>query len=112
MGVDHRLHRLHLAANITGHPGRQPLQRAVDGRATGHHRRVHRPVRALHRRGQRPWRLLSAKPFFNPDVSFATSMAGAAIAAYSFTGFDALSTLSEETATRAGHCRARSCWSH
>ncbi|MBE0772490.1 amino acid permease, partial [Escherichia coli] len=31
------------------------------------------------------------------DVSFATSMAGAAIAAYSFLGFDALSTLSEET---------------
>lgn len=44
-----------------------------------------------------PGGLLSAKPFFNPDVSFATSMAGAAIAAYSFLGFDALSTLSEET---------------
>lgn len=42
-----------------------------------------------------PGGLLSAKPFFNPDVSFATSMAGAAIAAYSFLGFDALSTLSE-----------------
>ncbi|HCA7768699.1 TPA: APC family permease [Pseudomonas aeruginosa] len=44
-----------------------------------------------------PGGLLSAKPFFNPDVSFASSMAGAAIAAYSFLGFDALSTLSEET---------------
>ena len=58
-----------------------------------------------------PGGLLSAKPFFNPDVSFATSMAGAAIAAYSFLGFDALSTLSE-TRDPAGHCRARSCWSH
>lgn len=44
-----------------------------------------------------PGGLLSAKPFFNQDVPFATSMAGAAIAAYSFLGFDALSTLSEET---------------
>lgn len=44
-----------------------------------------------------PAGLLSAKPFFNQDVPFATTMAGAAIAAYSFLGFDALSTLSEET---------------
>ncbi|POA48311.1 amino acid permease [Pseudomonas sp. MPR-ANC1] len=44
-----------------------------------------------------PGGLLSAKPFFNQDVPFATTMAGAAIAAYSFLGFDALSTLSEET---------------
>ncbi|MGE8154000.1 APC family permease [Pseudomonas vancouverensis] len=41
--------------------------------------------------------LLSAKPFFNANVPFAATMAGAAIAAYSFLGFDALSTLSEET---------------
>lgn len=44
-----------------------------------------------------PGGLLSARPFFNDDVPFATSVAGAAIAAYSFLGFDALSTLSEET---------------
>ncbi|WAH55328.1 APC family permease [Pseudomonas silvicola] len=44
-----------------------------------------------------PGGLLSAKPFFNHDVPFAATMAGAAIAAYSFLGFDALSTLSEET---------------
>lgn len=44
-----------------------------------------------------PGGLLSARPFFNSDVPFATTMAGAAIAAYSFLGFDALSTLSEET---------------
>ncbi|MBC2659045.1 APC family permease [Pseudomonas sp. MSSRFD41] len=44
-----------------------------------------------------PGGLLSSKPFFNEDVPFTTSMAGAAIAAYSFLGFDALSTLSEET---------------
>ncbi|TFY93217.1 APC family permease [Pseudomonas nabeulensis] len=41
--------------------------------------------------------LLSAKPFFNAQVPFSATMAGAAIAAYSFLGFDALSTLSEET---------------
>jgi len=40
--------------------------------------------------------LLSAKPFFNAQVPFSATMAGAAIAAYSFLGFDALSTLSEE----------------
>ncbi|WP_263141331.1 APC family permease [Pseudomonas sp. RIT-PI-AD] len=44
-----------------------------------------------------PGGLLSAKPFFNAEVPFAATMAGAAIAAYSFLGFDALSTLSEET---------------
>ncbi|PLV17814.1 APC family permease [Pseudomonas guariconensis] len=44
-----------------------------------------------------PGGLLSAEPFFNQDVPFAATMAGAAIAAYSFLGFDALSTLSEET---------------
>ncbi|MFR0693503.1 APC family permease [Enterobacterales bacterium AE_CKDN230030158-1A_HGKHYDSX7] len=44
-----------------------------------------------------PGGLLSARPFFDPNVPFATTMAGAAIAAYSFLGFDALSTLSEET---------------
>lgn len=41
--------------------------------------------------------LLSAKPFFNVEVPMSASMAGAAIAAYSFLGFDALTTLSEET---------------
>lgn len=44
-----------------------------------------------------PGGLLSVKPFFNADVPFSATMAGAAIAAYSFLGFDALSTLSEET---------------
>lgn len=41
--------------------------------------------------------LLSAKPFFNVEVPMSASMAGAAIADYSFLGFDALTTLSEET---------------
>lgn len=41
--------------------------------------------------------LLSARPFFNADVSFAFAFAGAAIAAYSFLGFDAVTTLTEET---------------
>lgn len=44
-----------------------------------------------------PGGLLSVEPFFKQDVPFSTTMAGAAIAAYSFLGFDALSTLSEET---------------
>nr|WP_128843626.1 APC family permease [Burkholderia catarinensis] len=39
---------------------------------------------------------LDAKPFYNAAVPLGASMAGAAIAAYSFLGFDALSTLSEE----------------
>lgn len=36
-------------------------------------------------------------PFWNPTTSVAAISAGAAIAAYSFLGFDAISTLSEET---------------
>lgn len=44
-----------------------------------------------------PGGLISAKPFFTTGVPFSASIAGAAIAAYSFLGFDAVSTLTEET---------------
>lgn len=40
--------------------------------------------------------LLSMSPFYNPDVSFNFVVAGAAIACYSFLGFDAVSTFVEE----------------
>ncbi|TKC79208.1 APC family permease [Trinickia terrae] len=43
-----------------------------------------------------PGGLLSAEPFFKPHVPLAATMAGAAIAAYSYLGFDAVSTLTEE----------------
>lgn len=41
--------------------------------------------------------LASGQPFFNDTSSFATISTGAAIAAYSFLGFDAVTTLTEET---------------
>ncbi|MEP4527737.1 MAG: APC family permease, partial [Paracoccaceae bacterium] len=41
--------------------------------------------------------LLSVEPFFNSEVPFSFAFAGAAIAAYSFLGFDAVTTLTEET---------------
>ncbi|MDQ0676083.1 amino acid transporter [Pseudarthrobacter siccitolerans] len=41
--------------------------------------------------------LVSSQPFVNDTASFATISAGAAIAAYSFLGFDAVTTLTEET---------------
>lgn len=41
--------------------------------------------------------LVSSEPFFSPTASVATVSAGAAIAAYSFLGFDAVTTLTEET---------------
>jgi putrescine importer len=41
--------------------------------------------------------LLSIAPFVNPTTSLAGISAGAAIAAYSFLGFDAVTTLTEET---------------
>lgn len=41
--------------------------------------------------------LFSADPFFNGQVPITTVLAGAAVACYSFLGFDAVSTLSEET---------------
>ena len=41
--------------------------------------------------------LICAREFFNDTSSVATSSAGAAIAAYSFLGFDAVTTLTEET---------------
>ncbi|WP_341487301.1 APC family permease [Pararhizobium sp. A13] len=44
-----------------------------------------------------PGGLASVTPFFKADVPFSASVAGAAIAAYSFLGFDAVSTLTEET---------------
>jgi len=44
-----------------------------------------------------PSGLISVTPFFKAEVPFSASVAGAAIAAYSFLGFDAVSTLTEET---------------
>jgi amino acid transporter len=41
--------------------------------------------------------LLTVQPFFQPHVPLSATMAGAAIAAYSYLGFDAVSTLTEET---------------
>ncbi|MBB2198491.1 APC family permease [Gluconacetobacter sp. 1c LMG 22058] len=44
-----------------------------------------------------PGGLLAVPPFFTARVPFSASVAGAAIAAYSFLGFDAVTTLAEET---------------
>jgi amino acid transporter len=44
-----------------------------------------------------PGGLVSVQPFFTGGVPFGASIAGAAIAAYSFLGFDAVSTMTEET---------------
>ncbi|KQR73852.1 amino acid permease [Burkholderia sp. Leaf177] len=44
-----------------------------------------------------PGGIAMAEPFFKAHVPFASTMAGAAIAAYSYLGFDAVSTLTEET---------------
>jgi len=44
-----------------------------------------------------PRGLALAAPLFKPHVPFASTMSGAAIAAYSYLGFDAVSTLTEET---------------
>ncbi|WP_412161253.1 APC family permease [Aneurinibacillus migulanus] len=41
--------------------------------------------------------LFSALPFYNPDVSYSFVLAGASILCLSFLGFDAVTTLSEET---------------
>ncbi|WP_026531534.1 APC family permease [Arthrobacter sp. H41] len=41
--------------------------------------------------------LVSSEPFFNDTSNMGTIAAGAAIAAYSFLGFDAVTTLTEET---------------
>ena len=46
--------------------------------------------------GPDPLGVWTAAPFVNPDTTIASVMAGAAIAAYSFLGFDAVTTLSEE----------------
>jgi amino acid transporter len=44
-----------------------------------------------------PGGLALAAPLFKPHVPLAATMSGAAIAAYSYLGFDAVSTLTEET---------------
>lgn len=41
--------------------------------------------------------ILSINPFYNSDLNFSFIVAGSAIAAYSFLGFDAVTTLAEET---------------
>lgn len=44
-----------------------------------------------------PGGLVSIQPFFQTDVPVSAAFSGAAIAAYSFLGFDAVTTLTEET---------------
>ena len=44
-----------------------------------------------------PGGLISVRPFFDAHVPLSASVAGAGIAAYSFLGFDAVSTMTEET---------------
>ncbi len=44
-----------------------------------------------------PGGLLSYQPFFKPEVPFSATLAGGAIAAFAFLGFDAVSTMAEET---------------
>ncbi len=44
-----------------------------------------------------PGGLISVRPFFQSDVPISAAFSGAAIAAYSFLGFDAVTTLTEET---------------
>jgi len=44
-----------------------------------------------------PGGLALAAPFFKPHVPLSATMSGAAIAAYAYLGFDAVSTLTEET---------------
>lgn len=44
-----------------------------------------------------PGALASGAPFFNPRTTISAVSAGAALAAYSFLGFDAITTLTEET---------------
>lgn len=44
-----------------------------------------------------PGGLISAQPFFQADVPLSAALSGAAVAAYSFLGFDAVTTLTEET---------------
>ncbi|MDR7002643.1 APC family permease [Neobacillus niacini] len=41
--------------------------------------------------------LISAQPFFNPNVSASVLFAGASLLCFSFLGFDSVTTLSEET---------------
>jgi len=53
--------------------------------------------------------LVDAGPFANPDTTFAGITAGAAIAAYSFLGFDAVTTFTEETIEPRRTVPARSC---
>lgn len=47
--------------------------------------------------GQGMGTLFSGSAFFNSDFSFSLVLAGASVACYSFLGFDAVTTLSEET---------------
>ncbi len=47
--------------------------------------------------GSGPGGLISVEPFFKADVPLSATLAGAALAALSFLGFDALTTLAEET---------------
>ncbi len=55
--------------------------------------------------------LLSAIPFVNAETSLGGVAGGAAVAAYSFLGFDAVTTLTEETVEPERTLPRASCWS-
>lgn len=48
-------------------------------------------------KGDGTGQLLSIQPFFGPGIDFSTLLTGASILCFSFLGFDAVTTLSEET---------------
>ncbi len=47
--------------------------------------------------GEGTTQLFSLRPFYSPDLTWSVLLAGSSLLAYSFLGFDAITTLSEET---------------
>jgi putrescine importer len=87
MGVDRGFRRRHQPDQCPGSQGRRPHQLPAHGVPDSGHRRIRGPVDRVGRAG----------PFIGEGSSFAAISAGAAIAAYSFLGFDAVTTFTEET---------------
>lgn len=63
-------------------------------------------------KGSSPFALFSFNPFLNEHLTFSFVAAGASIACYSFLGFDAVTTLSEETINPEKQCQKLSFLLH
>jgi amino acid transporter len=97
VGLDCRLRRRHDGAKRARHQGREQGELPADGLSAARGGAVRRVLAAASPRPDGANAGFSVAPFVNDSTTWGGISASAALAAYSFLGFDAVTTLTEET---------------